>query len=849
MTPWASMNMHMLLLCALARQGLKEPTPIQRAIVAPAIAQLKDIVGAAQTGSGKTLAYLLPLLSRLLRARAGAGLGIVHPDETDAAALLLQSHGHDAAAILPVAQRVAAAQRAAKARAGQGAGNKIPQLPGQVRAAARAVGLTLTRGTWRALPALIVVPTRELAVQVASVATTITQGTLLRVGVLVGGLAEVKQGRVLDSCPDLLVATPGRLAAWLRRGHSYLVWGLPRLLGLVLDEADRLIEGSHFVDLEPVLDAIAPLGAAPVPTTSQSGGDEDAPLPNGPRQTMLVSATLGSMSEAAQAGALRSLVKAKMAAAARGHARDAAAVAMRKAAAAGDEDDMPSDAEEAVNHVEVDESSVTLTAATRTQIQSAVKRMPALQALLARLSTRPRPMLVRVHRDEDGKEQLLWGPEAVSGAARATPAADSAEQPRAAVASKFTLPEGLHLQRMTVPTDQRDAALYQWLLSTGQAGRVLVFVPSIRIAKELASMLRILELPVYALHGSMKQKARLQVLERWQREPRGIAVATDVAARGLDIPEIAGVVHWAVPSNVETWVHRCGRTARAPGGRGLALTIVTPVETKRWDAVEMGLALSWRGNTGRGPLVQEVEFDTRYKRPLIHRVSLARRIVTADAKCAARSVAKGWLSKAARDADMELDENDLVDAGLTERAAHGEDAEDDVAAVAERSKTDAAAVGRWRAELKHALRQPLVPRSTSTRYIASAPVEAHTGETAGAAHIWHAAQPVSALLGGVDAAATAAALGVNVARQMASDPGSGGKAKAPKRSGSGHKARTLITKQDVEAAAAGATLGSASRGDDALMAQLAAARRRKAPPAPRKPVFDEGSDSELEWDE
>jgi len=64
-----------------------------------------------------------------------------------------------------------------------------------------------------------------------------------------------------------------------------------------------------------------------------------------------------------------------------------------------------------------------------------------------------------------------------------------------------------------------------------------------------------------------------------------ILVATDVAARGLDIPLIEHVINYDIPQNPEDYIHRIGRTARA-GAKGKALTFITPADNKNWGLVE-----------------------------------------------------------------------------------------------------------------------------------------------------------------------------------------------------------------------------------------------------------------------
>jgi len=90
---------------------------------------------------------------------------------------------------------------------------------------------------------------------------------------------------------------------------------------------------------------------------------------------------------------------------------------------------------------------------------------------------------------------------------------------------------------------------------------------------------------VQALHGDLEQKDRDQVLVRFANKSCSILVATDVAARGLDIKELQAVINFELPWDPEIYVHRIGRTGRA-GNKGLALSLCTPQELPRVKAIE-----------------------------------------------------------------------------------------------------------------------------------------------------------------------------------------------------------------------------------------------------------------------
>jgi superfamily II DNA/RNA helicase len=88
-----------------------------------------------------------------------------------------------------------------------------------------------------------------------------------------------------------------------------------------------------------------------------------------------------------------------------------------------------------------------------------------------------------------------------------------------------------------------------------------------------------------ALHGDMDQRTRMQTLDDFRKDKLTILVASDVAARGLDIPAVSHVFNFDVPTHAEDYVHRIGRTGRA-GRSGTAITIATPIDSKYVAAIE-----------------------------------------------------------------------------------------------------------------------------------------------------------------------------------------------------------------------------------------------------------------------
>jgi ATP-dependent RNA helicase RhlE len=108
-----------------------------------------------------------------------------------------------------------------------------------------------------------------------------------------------------------------------------------------------------------------------------------------------------------------------------------------------------------------------------------------------------------------------------------------------------------------------------------QPGATLVFVRTKRGADRLVQRLKAKGVPALAMHGDLTQAARQRALESFTRGKANVLVATDVAARGLDVDNIAHVINFDPPEDDKGYVHRVGRTARA-GRSGLGTTLVMP---------------------------------------------------------------------------------------------------------------------------------------------------------------------------------------------------------------------------------------------------------------------------------
>jgi superfamily II DNA/RNA helicase len=133
------------------------------------------------------------------------------------------------------------------------------------------------------------------------------------------------------------------------------------------------------------------------------------------------------------------------------------------------------------------------------------------------------------------------------------------------------------------PAEKR-AALRDQLRAAQDLRNAIVFCNRKRDVATVARSLERHGFNAGALHGDMDQKSRMDTLDRFRSGSLAILVASDVAARGLDIPAVSHVFNFDVPTHAEDYVHRIGRTGRA-GRSGSAITLVSPSEGKYVDAI------------------------------------------------------------------------------------------------------------------------------------------------------------------------------------------------------------------------------------------------------------------------
>jgi ATP-dependent RNA helicase RhlE len=152
------------------------------------------------------------------------------------------------------------------------------------------------------------------------------------------------------------------------------------------------------------------------------------------------------------------------------------------------------------------------------------------------------------------------------------------------VTPKITSVEKIE-QRVLFVQPEDKMTLLEGILSGGEVDRALVFTRTKRAANKLSKQLLRGGINATAIHGNKSQNARQQALEAFRRRKVRVLVATDVAARGIDIDGITHVVNFDLPIEPEAYVHRIGRTGRA-GADGIALSFCTSGERRELNAIQ-----------------------------------------------------------------------------------------------------------------------------------------------------------------------------------------------------------------------------------------------------------------------
>lgn len=168
----------------------------------------------------------------------------------------------------------------------------------------------------------------------------------------------------------------------------------------------------------------------------------------------------------------------------------------------------------------------------------------------------------------------------------------STDAKRIEVSRDNTVNKNISHQYMSCPDSEKLYELLQFLKSE-QENRGVIFCKTKVAAKKLALQLIAKNIATNAIHGDLYQKERDKVMRAFKNENLRVLVATDVAARGIDISDLAFVAHYQLPESAEYYTHRSGRTARA-GKKGISMCFANFSEVKILRDYERTLGIKFR---------------------------------------------------------------------------------------------------------------------------------------------------------------------------------------------------------------------------------------------------------------
>ncbi|XP_055449018.1 ATP-dependent RNA helicase DDX24 [Psammomys obesus] len=238
-------------------------------------------------------------------------------------------------------------------------------------------------------------------------------------------------------------------------------------------------------------------------------------------------------------------------------------------------------------------------------------------------------------------------------------------------------------------TDEKDLYLYYFLMQ--YPGRSLVFANSISCIKRLSGLLKVLDIMPLTLHACMHQKQRLRNLEQFARLEDCVLLATDVAARGLDIPKVQHVIHYQVPRTSEIYIHRSGRTARATS-EGLSLMLIGPEDVINFKKIYKTLK--------KDEDIPLFPVQAKYMDVVKERIRLARQVEKAEYRNFQACLHNSWMEQAAAALEIELEE-EMYKGGKADQQE-------------ERRRQKQMKI--LKQELRHLLSQPLFQENQKTRY-------------------------------------------------------------------------------------------------------------------------------------
>ncbi|KAH8636855.1 DEAD-domain-containing protein [Alternaria alternata] len=266
---------------------------------------------------------------------------------------------------------------------------------------------------------------------------------------------------------------------------------------------------------------------------------------------------------------------------------------------------------------------------------------------------------------------------------------------------------------------EKDLYLYSLLMFYTKK-RALVFTNSISAVRRITPFLTNLALPALPLHSNMPQKARLRSIERFKEQPGSILVATDVAARGLDIPQIDLVIHYHLPRAADTYVHRSGRTARADAS-GASILICAPEEVagvRRLIAKVHARASDAPKSKKTAFFIRTLDIDRRIVSRLKPRATISKKLSDTVIAKEKKHSEDDVLRRAAEDLGVDYDSEEFEKEAPGKRG-RGSGRKKKEKEASEMTKAEMQSL---RAELKHLLSQR-INTGVSARYLTSGGID------------------------------------------------------------------------------------------------------------------------------
>lgn len=290
------------------------------------------------------------------------------------------------------------------------------------------------------------------------------------------------------------------------------------------------------------------------------------------------------------------------------------------------------------------------------------------------------------------------------------------------------LPTSLKSYILSCHALEKDLYLYALVLTHFPNARTLIFANSIHAVRRLVPFLQNLDLQVYGLHGQMPQKARMRSVERFtagdQKNTKAtkkgnILVATDVAARGLDIPSVQAVIHYHLPDAANTYVHRSGRTARK-GNAGMSILLCAPNEVQgtRRLVAKVYAQINDQASTVKDKGLQTLELDRSIVARLKQRTTLAKKIADAESAKQTSAHEENWLRNAAEELGADYDSEEFA-ANVGVKKGKGKKRRGNEQRMGKMSKAE---VGAWKGELKGLLSRR-VNVGVSERYLSAGGID------------------------------------------------------------------------------------------------------------------------------